>query len=399
MIRALPAHAAFRWLVPQFALVLIAAFAIVVSRMPWALFRAEFWADDAVFYTDALHRGVSTIIEPYAGYLILVTRLVAVMAAIVPPLYAPVVAGAMSLLLLAAAAAFATSARLPWSRRTGVIIAVGVVALPASFEVIGNMAHLQWPLSMWLAMTALSTPPVGAIRRGLETAGIAAVGLSSLIGLLLLPLFLRGPRHRLFTLAAVALIQVWILDFSGRRDPLDVEWALVPWVLVLRVVITPLLGPSITETLTQPALVVIGLVAFIAIVVVLAQGPRPISGWAVYVGTSIPLIGIVLGGDSTSSLASSATAPRYFWLAGVALVVVVAVSRRRLLAIPLIVLLIGGMVVEWRIVPWPDTGWAERSACIGGPRPCSIPVQPVEDGWKVEWRPGSASRATRPVSS
>lgn len=389
MVRELPAPVTIRWRLPLFPVIVVAAFATLVSRMPHVLFRAEFWADDAVFYTDALHRGVAAIIEPLSGYLNLGSRSVAVVATFVPPLYAPLVAAVLSLLVLAAAAAFATSDRLPWNRRTGLIVAFGIVALPASFEVVGNMAHLQWPLSMWLAMTALSTAPTTPIRRGLEASGIAVVGLSSLIGLLLLPLFVRGPRYRLLTLAAVALLQILVFDFGGRRDAGDVEWAIVPWVFFLRVLVAPLLGPSIVETLTQPALVAVGLVVLVGVLNILVRTPPPITTWAVYLGTSIPLLAIIIGGEATDSLARAATAPRYFWLTGVVLVVLIAVNRRHLLAIPLLLLLIGGIVIEWRILEWPGGGWAERSACIGGPVSCSIPVEPIHDGWRVEWRPGT----------
>ena len=47
-------------------------------------------------------------------------------------------------------------------------------------------------------------------------------------------------------------------------------------------------------------------------------------------------------------------------------------------------LLVVGIVADFWIDPHPYLDWADRSACIGGPQPCVVPVYP-EQLYSLRW--------------
>src|SRR5262245_15787625 len=81
------------------------SFAILLARWPSVLIRPEFtYEDGQVFYLGALLHGLASVVEPYAGYLPLVSRLIALPTALVPTEGAPLVGGLLSLAVVAAVA-------------------------------------------------------------------------------------------------------------------------------------------------------------------------------------------------------------------------------------------------------------------------------------------------------
>lgn len=181
------------------------------------------WAEDGlIFLQDALAHGpITAIAKTYAGYLHLVPRLIAELAALFPLGYAAVVLAIASNALLAVAslAIFVASRShlaSPWSRA---LLACAVSLAPAAgVEVLNNLANLQWPLlfaSFWLILWLPRTWP-GVLGSSML---LVATALSAGLAVLLLPLvvlrLVAGPRGReqlpawLFTLAmAVQLLSV-----------------------------------------------------------------------------------------------------------------------------------------------------------------------------------------------
>ena len=370
------------WLVFGVALVILGL------RLPEAVVRAEFWAEDGLFYSDALVRGLASITDPYAGYFIIGIRGVAFLETLGPPMYAPLIGNLLSLGVMASVAAFATSRRMPWNRTTGTMIAAGIVILPIGFELVGTLVHVVWPLMLWMAFVAVSREPSTRAGRTMETVGLVAAGLTGIGGVLVSPLFLRGPRRRLVAVVGVVVVQLLavVATFGERPGSLGAEWPLVPFIWLLRAVQTPLLGDSLTGALPLVANIIIaGLVAAVAGVLLLRTA-RHVAALIFLLSFAIPVAGIVMGGEATTALANPAWAPRYFWSAGVGLVVLLALNRRHLAAVPLITLFLFGAALEFDIHPASEMGWRGQSACIGGPEPCEIPVAPG-DRWNVKWQP------------
>lgn len=363
------------WRVPLYPTVFATALIILVARLPEAIFRAEFWADDSRLYTHAL-AGVS-LLEPYAATLFVGLRAVAWAETLVPPASAPLVGNGVALLTMAGTAAFATSGRMPWDRRTGLLIAFGIVALPASFQLIGNLSHAFWGLALWMGLTALSREPESRTARLAESAGLIGVGITGVGALLLWPLFV-GSRRRLLVVLPFAIIQGVVLFMmmggantdEGREALIvvDLEWA--GFVVLERVFVTPLLGPDLTSELPMFAIAIFGVLTAGIVAAVLRD-------WRLaFLGLIAPTLALFGGETQTAAFADPELAPRYFWLSGAVLVIVLAQHRNRPLVLPLILLLMAGVVSESRITPPPEVGWSSRSECIGGPEPCSVPVEP-----------------------
>lgn len=359
------------WIAPTTFVVVLA---LLVTRLPHALLRAEFWADDAAYYSQALAGGIETILLSYGGALVVVQRLVALSETMVPPALAPLLGNSVALILVAGAATFATSDRMPWSRPRGMLIAFGIVSLPGSFQVLGNLAHAMWPMILFLALAALSRQPSTRSGRVGESAAIAVAGLSGPGALFLWPLF-RG--RRLALVGACAAVQLVMLVISQRAPVESTDWAMVPEVLVSRVLVAPLIG------IVPPFAPLVG--AGMAMIAALLLPRSRLGAWIVYIGT-VFAIGGVLAVPDTESLVVAYHATRYFWMSGVAWVVLIVAAAPRPLSLVPAALLVGGIVISWQVAVPPTAGWAERSACIGGPVACSVPVAP-DERWAVEWRP------------
>ena len=379
---------ALRWQVgiPLFWITLAAGMLILIARLPESVFRPEFWAEDGLFYSEALRRGAITVIEPYEGYLFLVPRTVTLVATLLPPPMAPLLSNATQLLAISATAAFGTSSGLPWSRITGLLVALGIVLLPASLEVVGSISHFMWPATLWAALVAIKRDPTDRRIRILETAGLAIAGLSSLASLLLWPLFLVGPRRRLATVTATGIVQLALILASERVTRAQVDFAELPFVVLLRVFVTPVLGPMVASVLPMALAILVGLAIAAGITTLLLQSPRHLRVWCVTVLTTAPAAALLLAGFETATFGYPTASPRYFWLAGAALVVTLAVNRHRAVAIPIIAALVIGITLQFRLPAVTSMGWADASRCIRGPTACDVRVAP-DDRFTVRWRP------------
>jgi hypothetical protein len=386
--RAIPVPVA-RFALPSAAVFFI-VLTVLVLRLPEALVRAEFYADDGYMYGRALAVGSSTVVEPYAGFLVVGQRAVVLLETLLPPHLAPLLGSFVALTILAGVAAMAASPRMPWDRRRGLAIAVGIALLPASYPVVGNLAHIIWPVMLWMTFTAVSSETT---RRRLETTALATAGLTGPGAIILWPLFLRGPRRRLLTVSAVGAVQLVAIALSQRTSLMSLDATAVPYVAVMRLIVTPLLGPHISAELLPVAMIGIGAVLMSGVGLLLLHNPH--RRWLAYVALAFPFAGVLFAGVPTGWYANADLFPRYFWIPSAMLVILIATSR---LSWPSAVLALAfalGVMSEARIEAWEGTQWSVRSSCIGGPVPCEVPVAPMDD-WNVHWAPPATGSAGRP---
>lgn len=137
----------------------VVAFAIVVTRVAVAGALDLLWAEDgAIFVEQAVHGGLAAVARPYAGYLHLVPRLLAVPIVALPASWygvASVLAAAAGVGGVASVVFAVARPRLsaPEAAAVGLIVAV----VPAiALEAIGSIAHLQWFLlyaAVWIIVT------------------------------------------------------------------------------------------------------------------------------------------------------------------------------------------------------------------------------------------------------
>jgi hypothetical protein len=166
---------------------LLACAAILFARKPDMFLNPQFWAEDGWFYWWGRLYGLGTLTTPYAGYLHTVPRLVAKLATLFDPLWAPAVFVWSALAFTLYVAARTQSARCPLPRH--IACALAVVLVPDAFEILLNLVNLQWVLAGGLLLLLISADAHNS-RQHLHDA-IAAVlfGLTGPFSIMLAPLF------------------------------------------------------------------------------------------------------------------------------------------------------------------------------------------------------------------
>lgn len=202
------------------------------------------WAEDGLFALCARANGpVPCLVEPYAGYLLFLPRVIAWPVSWFPLDTWPLVTN------LAAAALAVTSAALVVLvlRASGVgVVAAGFAAiLPvlvpiAGFEAI-NVYSSGYLLLVFVAVLALSFPPRGAFPTWAYAAGLLVVGLTMpstvvLLGVLAVQMLRRRIPRTGGAVAGVALIaglaaQVWAALTTEVPRPISISLdSLMAWV-------------------------------------------------------------------------------------------------------------------------------------------------------------------------
>ncbi len=420
----LPAPA--RW-----SLVIAGAVGIQLLRRPETLLRPEFFNEDGQVFYIGTYFGtpLQTILRPYAGYLNLVPRLVALLSRLVPVADAPLVTNSAALLITGAVCAYIAGGRLSGAIPSASLrwtIAGLVVLLPNSHETLGSIAYTQWYLGMYLLTAAFATSPR---TRAVEAVDLLALGAASLTGpwgVLFTPLYAWQARPSLAIRRA---------DHARDRAPKRLSW---DWVRIRaalavclpslaqlayivatpapsmgngvatlagtmgvignRFVDAPFLGAIWTSLLLQaglPFALLAGLTVGIGGLVIVAFSALTVRARVValyVVGVTVTATVIreraMLGGFLDPGVAE-----RYVVVPGLVLaaVAVSAVARgkgaTRVAGMVLVALLTFGIVGDFRVPPHPSLDWPQRSECIGGSAPCVVPVQ-EQALWSIRW-PGA----------
>ncbi len=382
--------------VTAFALSLL----ILVLRDPTALFTAEpVWEDGRVFYLGGFD-GLTSLAQPAQGYLLLAPRMVAVAAAAIPPAFAPLLMNAVTILVTAGVAAFIASDRLRTAvpdPRLRLALALGFVLMPAAQNLSWHLVFLQWSLAFFLLARFFADEP-GPRWRWPDRVAVGVVGLTGPFSIVFAPLYLWQPRRLgavTWIVVGSAIVQLAFVATAPHAGPVGATITEAVAILATRLLVTPLLGYQVTWLLSAasiPLLAGAAFVVLIATLLVIAGSviPRRTLAVLVYAAVVVAVAGVVRAADSTSSLLAGWGGGRYFLFAIAAMMAIVIVSvviggrRQRRAGIALGMLLVVGVVWDFRIQAPPTLGWAQNSACIGGADPCVVPVFPGGD-WDIRW--------------
>ncbi len=241
------------------------------------------WAEDAsVFLQQALELGpLEALGRAYSGYLHLVPRVAAEVAAALPLRLAPVVFALTGAVAAAASgvAVFVASAGHLRSRAVRAALGAAVVVLPASvYETLNSAALAQWHLAAAAWWVALWRPrgPAGTVG---ATAWLALAASSSPLALALAPvlavrvLVLRTWRDRLPALVWAAVCSVQVVAAFAQPSPTPAEGGAADLLraYVARVAVPAVLGVQGAERgrellgpLAAGAAVVVVLLALVA---------------------------------------------------------------------------------------------------------------------------------------
>ncbi len=378
----------------------VTALVILVLRYPTALFAAEFlWEDGPIFYLRGFE-GLASLARPYQGYLHVGARLVAMVAATVPPALAPLLTNTVTILVTAGVAAFIASDRLRTAvpdRRIRFALAVGFVLMPAAQDLTWHLVYLQWSLAFFLLARVLADAP-GPRWIWPDRAAVAVAALTGPFSILFAPLYLWRRRQLgsvTWIVVGCALVQLAVLFISRRSPTGDMTIVDAIAVFATRLLVEPLLGYQVTWLLSGAGIPMVAGAAFVLVVaaLLLVAGsvvPRSTLIVLVYGAVVVAVAGVVRSADPASSLLAGWGGGRYFMFGIAAIVAVVITSVaiggpwQRRAGLVLGGMLVIGVVLDFRIQAPPTLGWAQHSACIGGADPCVVPVFPGGD-WDLHW--------------
>jgi hypothetical protein len=215
--------------IPIASVVVLAACALFLRGGPRLLYASLHHEDGQVFLSQAHNDGLAAFVEPYAGYLHLIPRIIAAVLEPFPVTAAPVLYCVVALMVHVAMLSPALSARLEWIIPGRMLRAVlfGLLCLmPPMWEVLGNIANLIFVGGISLVLLVLVDDPRSAGGRVGELGAVAALGLSGPLIVLFAPWFgwrwwRTRSRHGLGVAGvavAAALVQGVIFLFSERQE-------------------------------------------------------------------------------------------------------------------------------------------------------------------------------------
>lgn len=188
----------------RFAATVGILFILLFLRRPDALLNAQFWAEDGVvlFQDQILHGFWHSAVTPYGGYLVLIPRLIAALAAALPSVWAPLFCNAMALLIAAICCGMFVLPEYRHILESDLErFAVCVVLTSATYcdELSGSMAELLWYVTLAAILIVFRKSNSNASRSLVSLlllgAAGAAIGCSSPVTLLLTPFLLWRLVH------------------------------------------------------------------------------------------------------------------------------------------------------------------------------------------------------------
>lgn len=425
---ACPHAAVYRFLAVAFVI-----FVFFVLRKPDSLLNAQFWAEDgAIYFSQALVTGPSSIFIPYNSCLWIVPRLFAIAVTLLPVLWAPFAFNVIALVISAGCCAlFSLPAyrhlvRSDWLRIGSCVLFA--IALPAGIEMIGNLTNMPWYLALAaVAGVTLQSESVGKVpRRGILmiAAGAALCATSSPVVIAVAPLALwqaqNAIRHRNWKMLGIAaallsgiLIQVLVnFTFLGRTG--HATAALIPnlpLALVFQGILRLILGENSARFLAEhfmwPA-AVIASVLVIAWLGLLLRRLRPsllLSAVLLLVGPVAMSIVARHSVWATWTQVVEWNGVRYFFLPGCAFIFLAAAgidsfrgsgfSRLLVLLLPFTF----GIAGNFRVASYPDFKWPSEAHRVRRwlATGCEVSV-PIPPNWAIRL-PNLASLQDSPCGS
>jgi hypothetical protein len=172
--------------------IFLAAFAVLISRHPSALFHPRFLAEDgSLWFADAYNHGWWRMLFcAYRGYLHLIPRIGGALAQLVPLGQAPLVESLIAIAMHALPVPILLSPRLsPWgSVRFRAALAALYLCLPDMQGVIGCLATVQWPLALCSLLLLTSEVPSSRSGRWTEGASLGCWALTGPFSIFLAPM-------------------------------------------------------------------------------------------------------------------------------------------------------------------------------------------------------------------
>ena len=363
----------------------------------------QFWAEDAwPFFVEANTVGPAAFLREYNGYHHFLPRLIAWAAAHFDPALQPAIYVFSALVVTLIVVAQALSSRLDLPGKP--LLALAVVLVPHTGEVLLTPTNLQWITALGLLLTVCTRDPATPAAWCSDLTVIFAFGFTGPFSLLLAPVFLlRACQRRTaaswILLAAVtvpALVQGWSLWHSpALTDPGVWHFRAMWGVISVRSFTSLLVG--------GPAAVSIGYAAAVALAVLIFAGSISLAAqpdgfrrarFILLAAFTIFLVAAVKRArPDTWASWDLVNGDRYWYAPKVILLWLIVLSSvnaperwRRWTGGAFLLVGLLANAPQFRIPPAPDLHWAGYCPDIrAGRRVAEIPINP---GWKITYPGG-----------
>ena len=248
--------------------ILAAIVLLIAARKPESFTHPQFYAaDGGVFFQDAFNHGAGALFKTYAGYLVLMPRVIALAASWFPLRFAPLLynVGALGVMLWLTWKLMSPRLKL----RRGGLLALSLALLPHTGEVFASLANVQWITALFLLVLLFQDAP----RTSWELLGDAAMFLAAAMTgpfvILAVPFFLirsldgnwRTERLRFVLIVGVAMFAaIQVLAIKLNKQPLlgaAPDWRTWPRIAGARIAGTLFLPPTVSAHIPSWALLAI----------------------------------------------------------------------------------------------------------------------------------------------
>jgi hypothetical protein len=393
--------------------IFFAAFTLIASRRPDAIFKAQFWAEDGIFwYADAYRHGLHCLVMPHAGYMHTLPRLIGLLSLLLPLALAPFIMNLSAVVVQILPVSLFLSSRfdsIPHKKR--LLASFLYLALPNSSEVHVNTTNIQWHLALLGCMILLAQAERDRLWRFFEIPALIVTSLTGPFVVLLVPLaaLLRWKRKdarsamSLAVLLPGAILQVLILFTSARQSaPNGATLARLVSILGGQVFMASLLG---TKTLSQLAhhvrlvfvFEVFAMVAGLAIVLYsLRCAPLELRLFLLFAAGVLTMSLLHPLATNTNEpqweAVKEGTSTRYFFLPMCAFLAslfwIAHAARRSFLrygaAGILLLLLPIGICRDWAYPPFVDLDFREFATDFERAAPGTKMTIPINPNWQME---------------
>lgn len=395
-------------------LVILAATASLYLRIDQFhhLASRHLWAEDGNVFLNDASAGWATLWRPYAGYIHLYPRLIALISQCVELINRPNIL--LCGWLISYALLVHAIARLMRSVGASPIHTAAAVALvslqPQNGEVLFNITNSQWMMGAALFTIAV-TPQQGTTRTSpLKLGVVALMGLTGPFSILLAPIIIlylwhrptwRGNRSLYAVIVATSVIQAWVLLSSGRATQPGTIAPFSEWLATLSRQLTLGAGKPITYV---AALLFLSLSSYL-----LLKTPKDSPARQTSVAAMISFLAITQASAYAIKDAPILTSPlssgsRYNWIPYTliilyGIVISARADKKTRLLLMAAVSLISMKATKATIV---EELQFESYARFSEIKPVIIPINPVWNmypGWHISARPRTAIQSKADIDT
>jgi hypothetical protein len=405
-----PERLGTRW---QFLGTTAVLFVLLILRRPDAFLNPQLWAEDGViFFKEQLVYGFwQSVLTPHADYLHLVPRLTAALGSLLPVAWVPLVFTSVALLLAATCCSLFVLPSYRYILQSDLQrfwVCLLMAATPYSDEIFGNIANIQWYLGIAAVLIVFHRTPSGSPPRVIPAILIgvagATVACTTPLSVMMAPFLIwRLLRSRsteriwlgLMTTGVALQVSVILTNHNASSSGASWDQLLTSTIIsfVFRTVFCQIGGLWLATWVSQNGLMSIALTTLMGVTIWftwfwICGDSRDRRALLISLYLLLSSIGMAMAGrpafrqDFSSLLPISPRGERYFFLPACVLILLVAltISRIRpsvhpaLAALLLCIPFTGGLLKNYRVLPFADFDWAAKAPRI--------------EVWKKAWNAG-----------